>query len=367
MFLLAEGAWRAARHVKRILTADDASPTADIFDRQPWGARYKSDLEGYDWPSTFEPLVDFRARAWRSESVNVADDGTRWTPHNGEPGGAPALRVLCFGGSTMLGVGVPDWGTIPAYLSLAFKERGLPHEVVNHGTGWWTSSQSLARLAGLLRAGQRPDVVVFYDGINDVNVVSFGGSVGGISPEAEALLERGLENKPRLLQDLISKSALLGGLLSRLHPNWRQKGPKGHFSLTAPEMERYAGEIVRAYESNVRMAGALAREYGFSTHFFLQPYPMIARKPLTETDRLATEPRRRFRTEEEKLFAMVYERLRASDYLRGRGDFHDLQDLFAAEERPLYIDSEHLLPLGNEIVARAIFEVVSREKPRSRP
>jgi hypothetical protein len=366
-FLLAEGAWRVARHAKRVWTGAAAgSPGTDVFDLQPWGAQVKRDTEGYGWPSTFEPFVDFRPRPWQSPSVNVREDGMRVTPHGaGAPDAGPS-RVFCFGGSTMLGVGVPDWGTIPAYLALEYEKRGLPCEVVNCGAGWWTSSQSLARLTGLLRAGTRPDVVVFYDGINEVNVVSFGGRVAGISPEAEVLLARGLENESRLLQDIVSSSALVKGILSRIRPDSRSKRSGSEFAIPAAEIDRYAGEIVHAYEENVRMVGALAREYGFSTYFFLQPYPLIAKKPLTRTETVVTAPRRRFRPGEEKLFARVYEMMRASEYLRSRGDFHDLQDVFAGEKASIYIDSEHLLPPGNELIARAMSDAISRRRPPPR-
>jgi hypothetical protein len=50
-FLLAEGAWRVARHAKRLVTQAEPLPTADILDRQPWGGQLKSDVEAYQWSS----------------------------------------------------------------------------------------------------------------------------------------------------------------------------------------------------------------------------------------------------------------------------------------------------------------------------
>jgi hypothetical protein len=326
------------------------------FEDLPWGAQYLRDTQRYQWKSTFKPFVEFRPLPWRSETINITEDCLRVTPHN-DPAGPDTLAIYAFGGSTMLGVGAPDWGTIPAYLSLECKNRGLRHEVVNYASCWWTSSQSLAQLIVLLREEKRPKCVVFYDGINEVNVVSFGGDVGGISPEAQWALNRGFENKPRLMEGLLAHSTFLRYLLNKVRPARSVKG-LGPFAMSEAEMDKGAEDIVHAYENNARAVVALGREYGFTPFLFFQPAPMIARKPTVENDVRVTDPRRHAREGEVQLFSKVYALIRASETLRNCPGFFNLEDVFASEQRPVYCDSEHLLPEGNEVIAKAMFEKI---------
>jgi hypothetical protein len=196
---------------------------------------------------------------------------------------------------------------------------------------------------------------VFYDGINDVNVLSYGGRVGGISPEAEEILRQGFKNETSLARDILAHSLLLRMLLNRIQPDRLSKGLR-RFTMSAEEIERGAGEIVKAFENNARMVVALGREFGFVPLLFWQPAPLIARKPMAESDTTATANRLRSRAGEETLYSRVYAGIRASEVLRQCSSFHDLQDIFAAEARPMYCDSEHLLPEGNELVARAMYD-----------
>ena len=356
LLLVAEGSCRVASHVHRRLDppAGRSAPGYEILSRQPWGPQYVQDVAGYHWRNRFEPFVEFRPLPLSSESINISEAGLRTTPHN-DASHERNETIFLFGGSTMLGVGVPDWGTIAAYLSLRYRQEGLPHEVVNYATCWWTSSQSLAQLMVLLRQGKRPKVVVFYDGINDVNVVSYGGTVGEISPEADAILRRGFKDEPSVTRGVLANSLLLRMLLNRIRPDLRSKG-LGRFTLSEAEIELGARQIVQAYENNVRMVVALGREMGFTPFLFFQPAPLIARKPMTESDTQATSDRRQSRASETMLYARVYALIQGSEALRGCPVFHDLQDIFAAEGRPMYADSEHLLPEGNEVVAAAMYE-----------
>lgn len=72
-----------------------------------------------------------------------------------------------FGGSTMFCNEVPDWLTIPSLVQARVRDRwGGRFAVVNHGIPGFTVTDQLA----LLRATDlhRGDIVVFYDGTNEV-------------------------------------------------------------------------------------------------------------------------------------------------------------------------------------------------------
>ncbi len=68
----------------------------------------------------------------------------------------------------MWGYGVRDDSTVASLLSKRLAEKtGYNAEVFNYGQIGYVSTQEVLLLYELLGQGLRPDVVVFYDGIND--------------------------------------------------------------------------------------------------------------------------------------------------------------------------------------------------------
>jgi hypothetical protein len=77
-------------------------------------------------------------------------------------------HLWMFGGSTLYGSGVPDWATIPSFLSKELNATGSRCVVItNFGTEAYNTNQELLLLVEQLKAGRRPDAVIFYDGVND--------------------------------------------------------------------------------------------------------------------------------------------------------------------------------------------------------
>ena len=92
-------------------------------------------------------FINIDARGIRSNGTAAADfDGTMWM----------------FGGSTTLGYGVADHETIPAYL-----ESALGRPVLNFGARAHYSATENRLLNHYLRAGFRPAMAIFLDGINE--------------------------------------------------------------------------------------------------------------------------------------------------------------------------------------------------------
>ena len=89
-----------------------------------------------------------------------------------------SFRVFVFGGSTMWGYGAPDWGTIPAYLQAGLHDIEDNICVVNHADVAFNSTQSLIKLMLELQRGNAPDMVIFYDGANEVTIANITGQSG---------------------------------------------------------------------------------------------------------------------------------------------------------------------------------------------
>ena len=108
-------------------------------------------------------------------NVDMRDNGltTRRTinprPTNDE---WPTIRIFTFGGSTTFGKGVADADTWPSILSDILNKRVQQSnrpaniEVVNYGRVGFYPTQEVHQFMEVLRSGERPDVVIFLDGLN---------------------------------------------------------------------------------------------------------------------------------------------------------------------------------------------------------
>jgi hypothetical protein len=166
------------------------------------------------FPSTPAPetqLPYYRSQVWSKEywrefdkaqssmyvpcTINISEDGIRLTPGaNCTPG---SYKVFTFGGSTMWGWGTPDWGTIPAYLQAGLESlREEPVCVVNFGEVAYVSTHDLIELMIQLRSGNVPDLVIFYDGLNDV-IASGASGKAGVHQNLDGIALRFKEATPK--------------------------------------------------------------------------------------------------------------------------------------------------------------------------
>lgn len=336
------------------ISAEDA-----IGLKQSWGKQHLTDSAGSF--NEYVTYVEFREKPHVSATLNIDNEGRRRVPGSCEH--AQAFTVMAFGGSTMFGAGVPDPFTIPAYLADMLNRQSRCVRVVNYGSGWWQSSQSLIQLLEVIKQGVRPQVVIFYDGINEVNAVGFGGTPGGIAPDAGAALKQAFElDTTSDWARFAQASLVVRTLRSGLFPG-RHKDRDNAYSIPAADIPGYATSLATIYATNVRTVNALAREYGFAAYFFLQPVPMIAGKHNTTLEEAAFKERASTRGWEAAFFRQSYHAFAQHPYLRSIANYYDLSRIFDGMTEDLYLDSEHLLPEGNKIVA----ERIARELPLPPP
>jgi hypothetical protein len=133
---------RLSRRLRyRRATRPDRSATADAYAGVEWPAGYFDEFRRavrVDW----KPYVEWWQRPFRV--VTLDERGLRSTPgENTED--EVAIRILCFGGSTMMGMGSRDNRTIPAVLARRLGALGHRVAVTNYGF-------SIGALAGPGRA-----------------------------------------------------------------------------------------------------------------------------------------------------------------------------------------------------------------------
>lgn len=96
------------------------------------------------------------------KTVTTTGRATRWT--GADPDRRDLVRVAVVGGSTTFGVGVTDEDSWPAVLQGML---GSDYAVVNFGVPGYTTAEAIIQMA-LLVPDEAPDVVVFFEGWNDL-------------------------------------------------------------------------------------------------------------------------------------------------------------------------------------------------------
>ena len=323
---------------------DDPGPSvnrreADVFANAEWVRPYFRefhDLKEMRW----EPYVYWRRQAANGQFIRIDERGLRETWNPELTTGAP--RLFMFGGSTLWGTGARDAHTIPSELSRLLDERGSPALVFNFGETGYVSTQELIALVRELQAGNVPDYVVFYDGINDVISVLQNHAAGLPQNEVNRRAEFNLlEERGRLLAAW-SRRTLKGVVKLR---DWLDSGRERE----PLDTEALAQETVSTYASNIQLAKALGGAYGFGVRFYWQP-SVYSKASLTDYEQKleARWPERR------ALFLAVERAVAQSAELRMEPLFRNLSRAFDNRPEPLYVDAFHLGEPGNELIAQAI-------------
>lgn len=110
----------------------------------------------------YEDTVGFKESPRKTRFVNVNEFGIRQNSSNHIGMDDLNDAIWFFGGSTTFGYGVTDKETIPAKLENILKTR-----VINFGRGYFYSTQENMLFKDYLKAGYRPKMAIFLDGVNE--------------------------------------------------------------------------------------------------------------------------------------------------------------------------------------------------------
>jgi lysophospholipase L1-like esterase len=145
--------------------ADDTfdPPNEPALRDSPWAAEVLA--EQADIPSTVDPFLGYRFGNKTSTYTNLVD-GVRTSYQSQAPG--KKVSVWFFGASALFGDGQRDDHTIPSEFSRLAEADGIALDVRNYGRPGIAMWQELELFQQLVASGQKPDLVVFYDGFNDL-------------------------------------------------------------------------------------------------------------------------------------------------------------------------------------------------------
>jgi lysophospholipase L1-like esterase len=269
------------------------------------------------------------------------------------------INVWTFGGSTMYGTAVPDWSTIPSYLSRDLNSDGKDCVVVsNLGVEGYVTDQELILLEEQLKAGGKPDIVVFYDGVNDSSL-AWPPASSPMPHFQYGTIKNRIEGSLSGRLDFLQKSYAL-----RLAREWMSRSHRS--SSFAPLISQAQPNVIAAlnnYEGNMRLVRILAEAYKFKLYCFWQPMLVYGHKPFVPFEQQMATRDASGTSFDSAWFLTNVEVYRQAELHAARdGNYVFLGHIFDSTKEPVYVDEAHLGPRGNEIAAQAIASYI-RDHP----
>jgi len=363
--LAARGVFQMARVISKPTEqlVGEGSPREKVsyYSSQDWGERYWYEYR-LSRTQRYSPYVGWRRAPFKGETIEIDQNGVRVTP--GVDCRATSLKVFTFGASEMWGTGSPNWGTIPAYLQKGLEKlRQGPVCVVNFAESAYVSTQDVIMLLMQLRSGNVPDLVLFYNIGGDISSAYQSGRAG-VSENLDQLAAR-FEGRlePPTLVDWLRNTyayALINELIGTLAiANPQQEEPTPSALVTYESMGLDVAElsdlIVQNYLGNYQVVSALARKYGFKYSFFMPPRLLLGNKPLTPEEQEMNHGME-IEAAFSKLSRAVYHTLerQSSKYQ----NLYSMVHIFDHYDPLIWIDEAHVTPVGNQLIAASMLDVI---------
>jgi len=342
-------------------TIKDPRAKSSYYLSEKWATEYWQEFS-QSRKQQYYPYTVWRRAPFKGKTINIDEQGIRATP--GNDCGPNALKIFTFGGSPMWGTGSPDWGTIPAYLREDFQKlRGRTVCVLNFGESGYVSTQSVIELILQLHAGNIPDVAIFSDGSNDVYTGYQSGksgvheNLGLIAAKLQGTGQPGLSTQ---MLESLSLFRLVRNQLARFAapPTKRMLT----YETAGVGKDELSKAIVTTYLGNYEVVNSLAQEFHFQHFFFWPPYITKGNKQLTDEEkRLASADDASLG----RLYDSVYEMM---DPLTEKYEnLHSLTDIFDDQKGLLWLDNTHVTPVGNELIARRMVQVIEGTRSKNSP
>ena len=331
------------------------------YSSQDWAERYWYEFR-LSRKQQFYPYVVWRRSPFKGKTIEVDRNGVRLTP--GADCSAKSFKVFTFGASEMWGTGSPNWGTIPAHLQKGLEKlRQGPVCVMNFAESAYVSMQGIIMLLMQLRSGNVPDVVLFYTIADDIYAAYQSGQAGALENLDQIAAWFEGRREPDTFVDRLRSTYsyrlidLLMGKLTIANPQQEKPTPSKlvTYESMGIDVAKLSDLIVQDYFGNYEIVSALAQKYGFKYFFFLPPRLRMGNKPLT-----SEEQEMKHRTEIEaaldKLYTAVYQTIEreSSKYQ----NLYSIVHIFDRYDSLLWIDAAHVTPIGNQLIAARMLDVI---------
>lgn len=291
----------------------------------------------------YAPFTEWQMLPYEGKTLHINEQGLR--VHTPPPGASPAPVIRFFGGSTMWGEGSDDAHTIPALVH----QKINTGNVINHGQLAYNSRQNLDALISLYAKGEKADVVIFYDGVNDAAFLCPNEIQELPGHRLIPLFQKKIYGGKKQFVISVLNNLFVENILLLIQYYQSTGATKNSFydCFNTDKGKMVASIIMENWE----MANELVTSRGGKFMAVLQPVSYIGSPRL---DHLQLDP------ELGANFRFVYAELQKLIKEKGQPWVHDLTPAFNGEDY-IYIDFCHVTKAGNKIIADKLTDVLLPE------
>ena len=317
------------------------------YENIPWAALHYREYSQVQFH--YETPVVWRANKYEGKTINISGKhNSRLTLSNLEDTDLLKQNAFFFGGSVMWGFGSNDENTIPSNFEKLSKIKSF-----NFAESAWNSNQSLFYLIKLLKEGYEPELVVFYNGVNELSKCE---------QSAEKNLRSNVIQEDRLRDKFITIKdetkltfkyyfsiplEFFSNLINKVNRS------KGTVKLVAnlnqdngcSDINRVK-EIAENIKQNWEIANSLVNSYGGKFYAILEPHITFNNSELYNFIDLSEE--------ESKNIKNIYQEI--EKIMINKTYFINFKNIFLnyKNDFPIFVDTHHTSPNGNLIAANEI-------------
>ncbi len=318
----------------------------------------------------YHPYRGYRSKPnYKGRFINTDRDGFRESTQKslkddfGEP-----ENVAFFGGSTMYGIGaLYDSDTIPSKFSDSVSSIAHDNKksikVMNFGMGGYHSFQSVIVLIERLKLGDKIDVVVFYDWVNEclmgsrerTDYAEYATLPTPFIMPSKGQVDIGIRrHKSGVLFDIKERlfDLYTFKIIRTLRNVFINYGNKSIDDKQADVNKGQIDKIVSGYKFNMQVIGALAEQFDFDYYFIMQP-SLFTKENLSNYEISSDHLKVKQNVNFEKTCYSA-----ARKELNNNKNFYDLSGIIDTN-KTIYLDDHHMSGLGYGKVAEKIVDIIS--------
>lgn len=324
---------------------DESMPIPENYKNETWFKDYVREASSVFFNVAWSPYVYWKTNAFKGQYININDDSTRktWTPPFDL--NKPVYEIFIFGGSTLWGWGARDDQTIPSLISkVLYNKYGIQSKITNYGEIGYINTQEFIRFIKELQQDKVPQVVVFYDGLNDV-FTALQSRVAGI-PQNEFKREKEFKDSifRKLFDSFIAKSALYKVIFEVFGNGSIESDSK---LLSSEYLNQLSDQIASVHIANMKIIKSISSELKIKSLFYWQPV-IFTKNDLSYPEREFAE----LHNYAKPLSIKTNDKMQSSQEL----GFYNISNILSGYNKSFYIDPWHIDEKGNEIIANRIAE-----------
>ncbi|WP_298419163.1 SGNH/GDSL hydrolase family protein [uncultured Kordia sp.] len=288
-------------------------------------------------------FIHYKLSKFNGKHTNIDKKGHRKTKNFNNKKNIDMLKIFCFGSSTMFSVDARDEYTIPSEFSKLI-DQSFPNinvEVTNLGCHGYTRNIENAQLQQQIIQENVPDIVIFYDGVNETYAAYNNNKAGTIASEV-SFKDTFKKTTPFNLYVYLKNTLRLANTL------------KAKISKSKPYIisnaEQLAIDIAEHYTAQMEISEALAFHYNFKVFNFSQPI-IYTKKQLTGFEKKVINQHQYY----QPLHGDTYEVLAKRASAITDTHFADISHTFNNTEKTIYTDYCHTGEFGNLLIAKEMY------------